>query len=55
MPDIRDILLEDFVLVLVEKAREEKNGEICLTANITPKGGKPEKWRILCSRLHIDE
>ena len=55
MPDVSDIDIKDFVLVLIEKAREEEDGEICLTAEMTKEGGKPEKWRILCSRLHIEE
>lgn len=54
MPDTSDISIEDLAFVAVAKAREEHGGEICLTLNMTPKGGEPERWRILVTRLHVE-
>ena len=54
MTDTSDISIEDLALIAVVKAREEHGGEICITLNMTPKGGEPEKWRILVTRLHVE-
>lgn len=55
MPDTKDVSLDELMFVAIEKAKEEYNGHLTGTINLTPKDGKPEKWVFICSRLYMED